>query len=265
MTAEFFEFASSRIAFRRFGNGPLTLIAFHGFGQTSQVFSSLEKTIGRDYTILAIDLFFHGDSQYSLLQLLTKQHWQKLLEAFLTVHRIERFSIMGFSLGGRFALALAERFADRLDALFLVAPDGITRSFWYELATSTAAGRWLFRFFLNHLTMLNALGHALTRLGLLNRTVMRFAEISLGTAEQRDLVYQTWTQFRYIWPNLQQISEQLNQFSVKVNFFIGAFDRIVPGYFIIPLTNQMRHYTITTLKTGHNHLIDLAGKQLSEE
>ncbi|WP_338874113.1 alpha/beta hydrolase [Spirosoma sp. SC4-14] len=265
MAVEFFEFAKSRIAFRRFGNGPSILLVFHGFGQTGEVFSTLDQPLGQHYTVLAIDLFFHGSSHYKGTSLLTKHDWQKLLEAFCKSENIDRFSLMGFSLGGRFALAASEQFADRLDALILIAPDGITRSFWYEVATGTAAGRWLFRFFLDHLSMLNALGHTLTRLGLLNRTVMRFAEISLGTADQRARVYQSWTQFRLIRPDLNQISQQLNRHAVTIEFFTGVFDRIVPAYFILPLTRLIYHYKITTLRTGHNRLIELAGEQLSNE
>ncbi|QDK77136.1 alpha/beta hydrolase [Spirosoma sp. KCTC 42546] len=258
-----FQVEGNGIAYQKIGNGPSILLAFHGFGQSGEIFRTLEASLGAQFTIFAIDLFFHGHSQYTGNQLLKKHDWQRFIAAFLKDRHIDRFSLMGFSLGGRFSLALAEAFADRLDQLILLAPDGITRSSWYRLATVSAVGRGLFRYVLRHLSVLNAFGHMLTRLGLLNRTVMRFAEISLGTPEQRQLVYRSWTQFRLITPDLTNISRLLNANPVQVQFFIGAFDRIVPGSYILPLTKRLRHYEVTVLKTGHNRLIELMSEKFA--
>ncbi|GAB3707026.1 hypothetical protein GCM10027592_40790 [Spirosoma flavus] len=256
-TESIFSFEGNQFAYRKFGNGPSILLAFHGFGQTSQVYSPTANQIGRQYSVFAIDLFFHGQSQYVVSQLLTKKNWNKLLKAFLDEQKIHRFSLMGFSLGGRFALTMAEEFADRLDQLILIAPDGITRSNWYELATSSVLGRKAFRYVLAHLPVLTTFGHALTQLGLLNRTVMRFAEISLGTSARRELVYKSWTQFRLIHPDLSLVSKSLNDSVVRIRFFTGVYDRIVPGSYILPLTKRLRRYELTILETGHNHLIEM--------
>ncbi|MVM39727.1 alpha/beta fold hydrolase [Spirosoma sp. HMF3257] len=252
-----FQVEGNELAYRKIGNGPAMLLAFHGFGQSSEIFSPLETSLGAQFTIFAIDLFFHGNSRYSGHQLLKKQDWQRFIAAFLDEQRIDRFSLIGFSLGGRFSLAIVEAFADRLDQLILLAPDGITRSPWYRLATGSVIGRGLFRYVLRHLSMLNAFGHTLTRLGLLNKTAMRFAEISLGSPKQRNLVYQSWTQFRLVTPNLVTVGKLLNDNPVQVRFFTGAFDRIVPGIYILPLTKRLKHYELTVLKTGHNRLIEL--------
>ena len=257
-----FQFNNSQVAYRKFGDGPAVLLAFHGFGQTGQVYSSIEKHLGNRFTVFAIDLFFHGNSHYVGNQILAKPDWQRLIDAFLREQRIERFSMMGFSLGGRFALVTAERFSDRLDQLILIAPDGITRNFWYSLATRSAMGRSLFRYVMQHLSILNGFGHALTRLRLLNRTVMRFVELSLNTPEQRERVYQSWTQFRSIQPDLNCVSNVLNTNDVHIYFFTGAFDRLVPGIYILPLTKKLRHYELIILKTGHNRLIELAAERL---
>ena len=260
----FFDYEGNRLAYHKVGHGPATLVAFHGFGQDGRVFRSVDKTIGHQFTVFAIDLFFHGNSQYISGQLLTKTDWQRLIGAFLDGQRVDRFSLMGFSLGGRFALTTAEAFTHRLDELILIAPDGITRTIWYRAATTNRLGRLLFRYGLRHLSAINRMGHALVRVGLLNRTTMRFAELSLSTMEQRTLVYTTWTRFRLITPSLSEISALLNQYPVRVRFFTGAFDRIVPGTYILPLTDRLRHYELTVLKTGHNHLIELTAEELDK-
>ncbi|CAN5589082.1 hypothetical protein BH09BAC4_BH09BAC4_10720 [soil metagenome] len=260
-----FLFEGNRLSYQKQGTGRSMLLAFHGFGQSSLAYKSFNSLAGNQFTVFAIDLFFHGNSQYVSRKLLTKSDWQRLIGAFLQDQSIHRFSLIGFSLGGRFALATVEAFADRLDQLILIAPDGITRNGWYSLATNSGVGRWLFRYLLRHLPMLTAIGHTMTQLGLLNRTVMRFAEISLGTSEQRDLVYRSWTQFRLIHPSLKTIDNLLDTYPVQVRFFTGAFDRLVPGTYISPLTKRLRHYELTVFKTGHNHLIELTAEKLSQE
>lgn len=251
------------LAYQKLGRGPAVLLAFHGFGQSSQAFTSLENSIGNQFTIFAIDLFFHGDSTYGRQQLLSKLDWHRLLEAFLESHQVERFSLLGFSLGGRFALTTIEAFHDRVDQLFLIAPDGITRNIWNKLATGSRAGRVLFRYALNHLPLLIYLGHALVRLGLLNRSLMRFAEVSLASPRQRGQAYQSWTQLRQLQPDLNKIAALLNEGSIRVRFFTGALDRIVPGHYILPLTKRLTHYTVTVLPARHNHLIEQTGAILA--
>lgn len=260
-----FLFEGNRLAYRKQGTGASVLLALHGFGQSSLAYKSFNTLAGNQFTVFSLDLFFHGNSQYVGRELLTKTDWQRLIDAFLQSQNIQRFSLAGFSLGGRFALVIVEAFAHRLDQLILIAPDGITRNGWYSLATNSGVGRRLFRYLLRHLPMLTAIGHTMTRLGLLNRTVMRFAEISLGTVEQRDLVYRSWTQFRLIHPDLKVISDLLNSHPVQVRFFTGAFDRLVPGTYIFPLTKRLRHYELTVFKTGHNHLTELAAEKLSQK
>lgn len=248
-----FEYDGSRLTYRRFGSGPAARLAFHGFGQSHAVF---EATADLGITVYAVDLFSHGGSRYVGSELLTKTNWQRFIGAFLTAHGISRFSLMGFSLGGRFALATVEAFADRIDELTLIAPDGITRSPWYRLATGSAAGRTLFRYVLRHLTAFNRIGHALVRAGLLNRTAMRFAETSLATPEQRALVYAVWTQFRRVRPDLDRIATLLNEKPSRVRVIVGVFDRIVPAHYVLPLTKRLRRYELISRNAGHNRLIE---------
>ena len=254
-----FSFDGNVLAYRKLGAGPAILVAFHGFGQSSAVFQPLERLLTSQFTIFAIDLFFHGGSEYNKNKPLTKPHWYRLMDAFLRAQGITRFSLIGFSLGGRFALATVEAFAERIDQLFLVAPDGITQNFWYRLATKTRLGRKLFWYVIQHLPLLLLMGHTLVKAGLLERGLMRFAELSLGTSNQRTLAYQSWTQFRQIQPNLVAIANLVNSIPIRIHLLTGVFDPIVPGPYVLPLTDKLRQYEWTNLEARHNQLIDLAG------
>lgn len=257
-----FQFANHSLAYRVLGNGPATILAFHGFGQDGGVFESWQQNVETRFTIYAFDLFYHGKSSPIDGELLTKTVWQSLITAFLEAQQINFFSLVGFSLGGRFALVTAEQFISQIQQLVLIAPDGITHTLWYQLATSTPMGRQLFRFVLRHLSALNQLGHALINVGLLHRTVMRFAEVSLATPEQRRLVDQSWTAFRLIKADINYLASLLTHSTVRIRFFTGYFDQIVPGHYIYPLTRQLHSYELTVLKAGHNRLIEQVGPLL---
>ncbi len=248
--------------FTRFGNGPRALLAFHGIGQDGSCFISFtESSVSHEYTICAIDLPFHGQSfwTFDALQPINKSDWKVLIAKLLLENNIERFTVAGFSMGGKFALVTAELFADRIDELWLLAPDGITISPWYWLATHTAAGRWLYRLFIVRVRLLTRVGKPLVRLGLIDRSLLRFAESTLATREQRLRVYRSWVAFRRINPALNALADSLNRHNIKTRIFLGAFDRVLPARYILPLTDRLHRYELTVLKTGHNRLVELVG------
>lgn len=238
-------------------SGPNVLLAFHGIGQDYACFEPLAAALDGQYTVYAFDLFFHGDNESAIgEETLTKAAWKRLITDFLLQHGIDRFSVAGFSMGGKFALATAESFTDQLDELWLIAPDGITTSPFYTLATRTAVGRALFRYFLRHMPLFHRVGQILSRLKLVDRSTLRFAESTLSSPGQRERVYKSWTYFRDLRFNIDQLAQTLNQSSVQVRFFLGYFDRVLPKSFVHPLTRRLHAYEMRVLRTGHHRLIE---------
>jgi len=246
--------------------GPRVLLAFHGIGQDHGCFRPLGRALEGRYTVYACDLFFHGEQPVRPKgEVLKKAAWQQLIRDFLSEHGIERFTVAGYSMGGKFALAAAEAFADRIDELWLLAPDGITVSPYYRLATGTAIGRSLFGFFLRHMAFFHQVGHALSALKLVDRSALRFAESTLSTPQQRERVYQSWLGFRKLSVDVRSLAETLNGSSVRTRFFLGYFDRVLPISFVFPLTRRLHAYELTVLRTGHHRLIEKAAERLAAE
>lgn len=251
-----------QLAYRKLGYGPAVMLAFHGIGQDSTCFMPLTNTIGDQFTIYSFDLFFHGGTQLHKSSahefVLTKTDWTQIISQFLEENGIDRFSVMGFSMGGKFALVTAEAFAGHIDQLLLLAPDGITTSPWYSMATASEPGRWLFRYFLHHIPLLSRFGHAMTAIGMLDRSALRFAQSTLSTVEQRERVYLSWIGFRLLKVNLDTLANRLNHHPVRVRFFQGYFDRVLPVQFLNPLTKRLHAYELIMLKTGHHRLVEKA-------
>ncbi|GAB3912484.1 hypothetical protein GCM10028803_55840 [Larkinella knui] len=245
----------------KLSNGPVPLLAFHGIGQDHRAFEPLAQQLEGRYAMYAFDLFFHGSqSAPASDDVLTKQRFQEIIQAFLHQHSIERFAVIGFSMGGRFALATAEAFPQQTTELILLAPDGITISPWYRIATQSGLGRRLFRYFLQHMPLFHRFGQVFLSVGLINRSVLRFAESTLATVEQRKSVYNSWVYFRKLHFNLSELSELLNNHPVRVRFFAGYFDQVLPVSYIKPLSRRLHAYELTVLKTGHNRLIEKVAK-----
>jgi pimeloyl-ACP methyl ester carboxylesterase len=256
---------SGYLAYRRLGRGPKVLLAFHGFGQDGHIFDPLALTLGEEFTVYAVDAFFHGQSQLAPDRLLAKSDWWMLIDALLDRENIRRFGVLGFSLGGRFALATVEAYAARIDAVHLVAPDGITRSWWYELATESEPGRGFFRWFLHRLSFWNRIGDGLARVGLLNRATLRFAEGTLARPDQRQQLFNTWTRLRRIRPDLNLITSLLNNLPIQVRFYVGLHDRIVPPSYVQPLLHRLKNADLTTFPVGHNRLLEKVAESMDEQ
>ena len=121
-------------------------MAFHGYGQDCRVYEGLGAALKYRYTIYSFDLFLHGERPEILVnQTITAAHWQQSISRFLDSHGIADFSLVGYSLGARFALTLIEPLAPQIKQLILIAPDGIKSSQWYQLASGTRLGNLLLR------------------------------------------------------------------------------------------------------------------------
>ncbi len=128
------------------GKGKKVLLAFHGYGQTKLHFRHIAKQLSGQYTLYTFDLFFHGKSIWPFKDNpLTKNFLAGMMSAFLEKEKINQFSLMGFSMGGKMVLSLLEQFPDRVEQLILIAPDGIKTSFWYSLATYPGWTKQYFR------------------------------------------------------------------------------------------------------------------------
>lgn len=253
------------LTFIKYGSGPIVWLAFHGIGQDSCCFEPFADQLAQTHTIYSIDLPFHGKSRYTNWPaVITSAYWQSLISAFTSAHGISRFSVVGFSMGGRFALITAPAFATQLDEVLLLAPDGVTEDPWFTLATSTKAGRLLLRAFLNNTRLFLALGHGLVRLGLLNAALLRFAEATMKTPDQRDQIYRAWTGFRTLRTDVSSFTKSMAAHSVRVRLFLGQYDAVLPRQHTRPLEDAAAtcKVLVTVLPTGHTSLVRRVAAQL---
>lgn len=232
------------------------MLVFHGFGQDNTVFTSLIAELSGQYTLFVFDLFFHGKSQWAHgEQPLEKDHWRSLMELFLQENEIERFSLTGFSLGGKFVLATLEAFADKVENVVLIAPDGIKTSFWYSLATYPLIFRKFFRSMIMHPGRFSTIARLVNNMGLADKGLIRFAEHQMSTEEKRTRVYYSWIVFRHLKFGMQTIAEIFNAHQIPLLMIVGKYDKVITGKNMERLLSRVKKHRIEILETGHNGLI----------
>lgn len=238
------------------GTGSKPLLVFHGFGQDRKAFSDFLKKISSAYKIYSFDIFFHGESQWNKGENpLEKSYWKKLLSVFLSHHKIDRFSVLGFSMGGKFALASLEAFPEKTESIFLLAPDGIRISPWYTLATYTSTTRQLFKSMIFKPERFHWIANLSFKLGFIDKGVLRFVESQMNTQEKREQVYYSWVVFRNLKFNLNQVASIINSNNINLAIYVGKHDKVITAESMELLLRKVKTYTFEILETGHNGLI----------
>jgi len=106
-----------KLGYDVWGEGPRTLVALHGFTGSREVWRTLESHWGSALRVVAVDLPGHGESE-----LAAGDGFLGAVEAIaslLQTLRLERPTLLGYSLGARVALAVASAHPERVGKLIL--------------------------------------------------------------------------------------------------------------------------------------------------
>jgi pimeloyl-ACP methyl ester carboxylesterase len=218
-------FRNSLISYRRSGEGPELLLCFHGYGEKATAFDFLAKYTGNQYTVYAIELPFHGHTQWKEGLLFTGTDLLGILDLLLS--KKQPFTLMGFSLGGRVALSLYQLIPERIPKMVLLAPDGLKVNGWYWLATQTRLGNRFFAFTMRKPGWFLWILHLMKRLRMINTSIYKFVDYYIGSKEIRNDLYTRWTAFRRLKPDLKKLRQQIKEHQTIVRLVYGRHDRII--------------------------------------
>jgi pimeloyl-ACP methyl ester carboxylesterase len=250
---------NGEITFHAFGNGNRLLVALHGYGEEGHSYASLSGYLGQHYTITAPDLPFHGETVWSKNDFVIEDLYE-MLNNILPLS-LRKITLIGYSMGGRMALAFAEKYPESVERLILVAPDGLHKNFWYRITTQTSWGNKLFKFTMAKPHWLFNSMKAVRSLGLLNKSVFKFAHYYLDDEKARHDLYKRWTAFRRIKPSLQSIKKEKR---FKTLMIFGRYDRIILPDIAKKLAVQNECIRVEVMHAGHQLLADKHVKRIAE-
>lgn len=247
-------YQQSTFHYHQFGSGDKLLLCFHGYGEMAGSFLFLEESLGKEYTLIAIDFPFHGETVWQGGLLFTGEDLLKLIDLIHPI-RNQKINILAYSMGGRVALYLMQIIPERLGKIVLVAPDGLHNNIWHWLSTQTYIGNKLFAFTMYHPAWLFSLMKVFYKLGLLNKSIFNFVHYYLDNKQSRILLYERWTTMRKFNPKLQLLKSVIIKNRLPLSLLFGKYDRIIlsrQGY--IFQKNIVAFVTIKELDAGHQLL-----------
>ena len=252
----FIHYRRNLVHYVKAGNGKHPLLVFHGFGQDHTLYVPLLKSLSHKYTLYIIDLFFHGKSEWNEGERpLQKRTWNDILQVLFQEQHIGDFSIMAYSLGGKFALTTLEGFPSRIKEVFLLAPDGIKTSFWYSLATYPTVLRKFFRSMIFRHERFLTIAGKLNEYNLIDKGLIRFADFQMNTEAKRKRVYYSWVVFRHLNFNMKRTSALINRHNIRLTVIVGRYDKVIPPENMHRLLKHVRDYKLEVLESGHTGLI----------
>ena len=263
-TLHFFHYQKASLHYSKLGNGSKALFCFHGFGFTGALFYPFEELFSEEYTIYNFDLFFHGKSTWSFGEIpIEEEFWAKLITEFCKENTIVTFSLLAYSIGARPVWSITNKIPEKVKGIIAIAPDGITNSLWYRLATGTIFSRYLFKILLSSKIYINIFLTIGMFLKIMPEVTVRYARSQLRTKEQRNRVYLTWVVYRKLKSNHKLLSENINNYAIPLTIYLGEYDKIIRYSLLKPLLEKVKTKTIITLKAGHLNLLKKVQEYLS--
>lgn len=233
------------------GKGSKLVLAFHGYANSSEMFRFLEHP---DFTILSFDLPFQGKSDGVVGHLLTKDLMKSMVKSILTKYNVSTLGLVGFSLGARICLCITEQMPENIRNIVLIAPDGIRKNVSYNLLTNTSIGRSLFRSFVHYGTAYIKLFSLLHQIGLINRSMFKFAMQYIRTEESRQMLYNIWISTSKLIPDLLKIKKVVRQTNISFHLLMGQQDQVIPVKNALQFKANASNINLHVFERGHNLL-----------
>ncbi len=228
MSELYLPYMNSRFHYTLEGDGNQLLVCLHGFGESAMHFRPLIQELGHQFTIIAIDMPLHGKTEWQEKRGLEKKDLAAVIQELMTQHKFTRFSLLGYSMGGRLALCTVEKMADKLDNLIMVAGDGLRNNPWHMFVTQTSIGNRIFKYNTYHPQFFFSLIKVWRKLGLLNESIYKFVLHRMDQPEKRKQVYEVWTILRRMMPNKKLCKQLLSRYNVNTLLIFGKYDRVIP-------------------------------------
>ncbi|MGY6563028.1 MAG: alpha/beta hydrolase [Luteibaculaceae bacterium] len=255
--SQFIVLGDLNLEYKTFGEGKKIVFCFHGFSREAEDFLVFSQALVKEYTFVGVNFFLHGKSNFNLENRIgnkpiSKFEWIKVIEKLLAAFKLKKAIFMGYSMGGRLCLNLAEAKPELVEKLILIAPDGLKMNPWYKFSSRTYLGRGLFKLAAEKPQTLFPLAKGLVNIGLLPKKAIKLATDNFNSEEQRNLVYNTWIASRKLIPNLTVVKENIVKHKMPYHLIFGAFDKFIPPHLAPILQEGTEQFgQIHVLNSGH--------------
>ena len=257
MTSHFYKSDFVDLHYYKFGTGEKHMLCFHGFGMHGKQFRDLEPELGNKYTFWGFDLFFHKATKLKDQSLdtvktgLPKNALASLIVEFCKAHDIQRFSVIGYSMGTHYATTIVEELPEMIHEYIVAAPSSIKPGNIIRFFGRNKFGnKFIEKVSLSKNTMVNML-NMFKRARFIDAEEHRILLNEILTYELRFNLYASLTYLRFLITDEAKLIDALNKHPIRCIFIFGQRDRSYPlsiGESFLP---QIKKAEILNLNEGH--------------
>lgn len=246
-----------KIHYYEYGTGTRPMLAFHGYGMTGRQFEVLQKSILSQYRVYSFDHFFHGQTQLEnwteqqILAGMPKAMIRGYLQEWFKLHGRQRISLMGYSIGANLALVLIEDYADLIDEVVLIAPDGLSVYQGFNFLMHQPVGKLLFKTVTKSKWLAPSVLKSLKKVKFIDDSLYKIAYNEMDTPQKRLDVYYTLNHIKQLQPNAVKVTELINQHGIKCHLVFGQQDMLFPKSAAMPFINRLNAPHVHELPMGH--------------
>lgn len=247
-----------------FGSGEETLICFHGYGQDCTVFNVLEPSLGQKYTLISVDLPHQGKTEWKEKEKLTHALLTDLMTKFLAhVGASERISLLGYSIGGNYALGFAVAFKEKINDLWLIAADGLKRKPAFNFITKTVVGRWLFRSFILSPELFFSTARIIKKLGIVKSKTLKFYKSTVDTKQKRKELFARWSSTARISPSVTTSIAEISNSNIRSYLIFGRRDSVISYKSAVRFQKLVPNCELVLLDKGHRLLTETTNQYIT--
>ena len=244
--------------------GDQALLCFHGFGQEHSVYKGIFESLKETHTVYSFDLFFHGKTEWHRKkESLLRGDWFEIMQLFLAEEQLDSFEVMGFSMGGKYAMVTAQLYPELVKHVHLISPDGIKTHFSYKITTYPFLLRRIFKSQIKKPWIFTGLVRLIRGLKVMNNYTLRFAESQMDTEFKRAQAYYSWVVLRHFMPQLPKLARQLNENHTPLTFYLGKYDKVINAPEVEPLRKLVPECQTQIIESGHGKMLDGVAKLFS--
>jgi pimeloyl-ACP methyl ester carboxylesterase len=233
---------------KNFGNGQKQLIVFHGVGQHLTVFQELSNH-SSEWKIWVFPLIFVEDESIILKN--TPYLYVEYFKNWLSEQNIQKFSVLGYSLGAKPALAIFKSFSHQIEKIYLIAPEGIKENFWYQFATNTILGQFLMQKLIKKPSILQKCIRFAEKIALLPHSTAKIALSQTHSVEKLSNVWQSWMLYRKFQLDDSTLN-LLQKDSQKCVIYLGKKDQLTQNKAIVNWCHQFSPPILVVWLEGHH-------------
>lgn len=235
----------------RVGNGSRLLLIFHGYGHDAHALRIFEPYLTTEYTCLFFDLPHHGKSSWKEYVNFTSENLQQLVADLMQVNKVEKISLLGYSIGGRVCLSIVNQIPDRIDRVTLLASDGLRVDNYYRFFTRSGFGKRIFNHMLTEPGQYHKLLVVLKKGKIVHEKRYKFAMHYLSDEATRQQLRKVWPSLAELTPDIAALQQTIKKYKVPMVIFMGRYDKIIPPSVAEKFKQGLDSVQVVTLDTGH--------------